>query len=308
MKRIDELLTSIETCPRQAYWALDYEVPWLNAKQYLEEGVIHGLTTGRKDFGVAAGEHVMGLGSRKEIRTGASNQFDTIVHIANLADVITTAIRKPLEEPWKAADPVDMGNGYRWESGALLDASGAHLRRISFVSDWSDDRHYATCRSWANLGTVCAYERDLQLVVVILGSFREGRYRSPWTQGLRHPKNRGIRFRKRNQIEAGFKDSWKKVWREDSNDIPTHMWLEMMIADSVLHSLLIRVDIPCPERAAQQKILSLVKSKMDRLAAMEELPEPNLSTCDWPMPCVFRGPCHKGEEPSARSGFVKIER
>lgn len=307
-KRIDELLVSTETCQRQSFWHLDWEPAYLTSKEFLEQGVKRGLTTPRQDFGVAAGEFVMGLAAEKEVRLGSGNQFDGLVNIANLSDIIATAIRKPLEGPWKLAKPIDMRNGYTWDSGALLDPSGTFLRRLSFVSDWSDDRHYATCRHWSNLGTVCAYGCDLQLVVVVVGSFREGRYRSPWTQGLRHPKNRGVRFKKKNQIESGFKDSWFKVWREDSGDISTKTWLEMMTSDGVLQSLLIRVDIPCPEPDARQQILDLAKRKLDRLKETTELPEQNLTTCHWPIPCCFRKACHNNEQPSGSYGFVKIER
>ncbi len=308
MKRIDEMLVSIETCMRQAFWHLDYESPRLTAKEFLEAGVRAGLTTPRQDFGVAAGECVMGLGAEKELYTGSPNVFDSIVNVANLSDAITTAVRKPLEGPWLKAKPVDMGNGYTWDSGAYLDPTETHLRRLTFVSDWSDNRHYSVCRDWSNLGTACAYERDLQLVAVIVGQFKDGRYRSPWTQGLRHPKNRGIRFRKKNQIESGFKDSWTKVWREDSGDIPTQMWLEMMASDGVLQSLLVRVDIPCPEPAARQRILDLAKLKLDRLEETKGLPERNLSSCSWPVPCPFVKVCDNDDKPSGRYGFVKIER
>lgn len=309
MKRIDELLVSNETCSRQSFWNLDWEPGWLTGKEFLESGVKYGLLTPDPEFGKQAGARVMALAAGKEVRiTSGANQFDSLVNIANLADIISVAIRKPLEGPWKLAKPVPLGDEYLWNSGALLDPSGTHLRRLTFVSDWNEDRHYSTCRHWSNLGTACAYGRDLQLVVVVTGPFREGRYRSPWTQGLRHPKNRGVRFRKKNQIESGFKDSWIKMWREDASDIPTHTWLEMMTSDGVLQSLLIRVDIECPPEEGRQHILNLAKTKLDRLANTKELPEQNLTTCDWPIPCVYRKNCHNGEEPSGRYGFVKIER
>lgn len=307
-KRIDDLLVSTETCLRQSFWHLDFEPSWWGSKEFLEAGVRHGLLTDHEDFAREARTYVLNLAADKEVRiTGSGNQYDGLISIAHLAEIIVCAIRKEKEGPWKAAPPIDMGNGYTWDSGAFLDPTETHLRRISFVSDWNDDRHYSVCRSWANAGTAAAYGCDLTLLAVIVGAFREGRYRSPWTMAYRHPKNRLPRFRKKHDIESGFKETWLKFWREDSSDLTTKQWLEAMLSDGVLKDLLIRVDIPCPSDEQRQHILNLAKIKLDRLKSTTELPEQNLSTCDWPTPCIFRKCCHNGEPPSGRYGFVKIE-
>jgi hypothetical protein len=37
--------------------------------------------------------------------------------------------------------------------------------------------------------------------------------------------------------------------------------------------------------------------KLETIQNLDLLPDPQLSTCDWPKPCNFRGPCHDGRQP-----------
>jgi hypothetical protein len=193
-----------------------------------------------------------------------------------------------------------------WTPSALLSPDGSHLRRVALVSNWSDDRHYSEARSWFSLGEVCAYGLPMQQVVIVLGQSRDGRRHSHWTKGLLHPANKKLRFRKKTNIAAGFKDTWHQVWREDRDEIATKDWISAMIEDDVLRDICFNVSIPVPEKAARQRILDLAARKLDRLSALKVLPDQNLSTCDWPRVCAFRNNCHSGNEPSGRYGFARI--
>jgi hypothetical protein len=215
---------------------------------------------------------------------------------------VTTAIRKPTDAPWGVPEPQD-----RWESDCFLSPDGSHLRKVVFVTSWSDDRHYSLCRSWSALGEVCHNNLPLQLVVAMLGKHSNGRFHSYWSHGLRHPVNKKLRFRKKVDVANAFKSSWQECWREEHDEITTSEWLNAMISDDVIGDVLFKIDVAVPEKVSRQRIVDLANRKLDRIEKIKVLPEQNLSTCDWPSPCVHRRHCHAGEEPSERYGFVAVE-
>ncbi len=301
-----EILTALEECRRKAHWLRDWESNKLTPNQMLKTGVIAGLTeTTRKDWGQLAGETLYSLGANHGL---VSKQYDIhaeIVHLSAIAEAVTTAMRKG--SPWKPTDAVEIGNGHTWVSDALLDPSGARLRRILFVSSWSDERHYSLCRSWESLGSVCVHNLPMQMAVVLLGVHRDGRYHGAWSKGYMHPVSKQVRFRRKHDASKGFKDTWSQVWREDFDHISTESWLQSMLDDSVLQDSLLVIDLPVPEPAARQSILDLMDRRLDELWNTRKTPDPNLSNCFWPQRCPLIGPCHAGEkEPSGRYGFFPI--
>jgi len=295
-----EILTAFEKCPRMAFWMLSWQRYKMDAIQMLQAGVRAGvLEAERKDWGEVAGEQVYGLGVEPGLATSSYDVHAEVSHLACLADIVTTAIRKPSEPPWKIPEDLPL-----WKPSCFLSPDGLHLRRIVLVSSWNDDRHYHECRSWQSMGAVCAYGLPLQQVVVVLGQNRSGKRHSSWTRGLRHPVNKKLRFRKKNDVSEGFKSTWLPVWREDFDDISTHDWLQAMLDDGVLQDLCFTVEIPVPEKSARQRILDLTASKLEKVQNLDSLPEPQLSTCDWPVPCCFRENCHSGRSP--RKGVFRM--
>ncbi len=302
-----ELLSGDERCRRISYWGLDWERARIEAKDLLAAGIREGLTTKRTDYGDAAGERVVAIARDRELVKDTPDVYASVIHLASLADIISCAIRKPQDQPWGVPPPMEVGKGLPWHSSAFLAPSGEFLRRVVLVSSWSKDRHYGEARSWYSLGEVCAYGIPMQAVVVVIGSFRDGKYHSAWSKGLRHPINKGLRFKRKNYIGKGFKESWAEIWREDYDQISTQEWLDKMFDDDIMQDLCFRVDIPVPEEANRQMIVDLAKRKLGRIYSEKELPEQKLSTCDFPIPCIHRNHCHAGQEPSGRFGFVRIE-
>jgi hypothetical protein len=305
MRATDEMLTALEQCPRRAFWMRRWERQKMNAGEMLGASVRAGLLeTQRKDWGQVAGETLYGFGLEPGLETDHYAVHDEIVHLAALADVITTALRR--DAAWVAPERVQIMDGRMWTPSVLMNAAGDHLRRIVFVTSWSDDRHYSTCRSWESLGNVCAYNLPMQIGVIVLGAHRHGKYHGPWTKGLRHPRNKKLRFRKKHEVAGGFKDTWAQIWREDFDDLSTHDWLQAMLDDGVLNDVCFNVELPVPEPTARQRIVELAARRLAVLDGIEALPDTQLTGCDWPVPCVFREPCHKGREPSTKNGFVQI--
>jgi len=287
-----EVLTALEECERKAFWMRTWERTKLDGNQTLQQALRAGLLSQRADFGEAAGEECYGLGVTPGLDTAHYDVHAEVCHLACLADVVTTALRKAGEPPWRVPEPHQF-----WKPSCFLSPDGEHLRRIVLVSSWNDDRHYQECRSWPSLGAVCAYGLPMQQAVIVLGAYRNGKRHSPWTKGLRHPMNKQLRFRKKTEVQTPFKETWRPVWREDFDDISTHDWLQAMLQDGVLQDLCFKVEIAVPEKAAREQILEMAKRKLDRLAAIEKLPDPQFVNCNWPKPCLFRTPCHAGREP-----------
>jgi hypothetical protein len=260
------------------------------------------MESARTDWGEVAGEEVYGLGSNPGLDSKEFNLHDEVVHLAALADIVTCAIRRPGGEPWKLAPSLP-----GWESGCYLSPDGSHLRRIAFVTSWNDDRHYSLCRSWESLGEICHHDLPMQMVVIVLGQHRQGRYHSYWTHGLRHPTGwKKMRFRKKQHTEIPFKESWVEIWREDHDEIKTEAWLQWMLEDDVLRDICIRVDIPALKPEARRRMVDLAQRKLNLILNAAELPMQNLSTCDWPAPCIHRDHCHAQQEPGPAYGFVKV--
>ena len=302
-----QLLTAYEPCNRKGIWSRDWERAKIDLHEILLEGIKEGLTSDRQDINESAGEKIMEISASREIVSDQYDLYNQIVHYASIADIVSCAIRKPSEPPWGISEPMSLPNGIQWQGSAFLSPDGLKLRRVVLATSWSDDRHYSEARSWYSLGEVCVYGLPMQEAIIILGQNRNGKRHGYWSKGLRHPVNKKLRFRKRTDTATGFKSSWKEVWREDYDEISTKEWLEAMYADGVLQDICFSVEIPVPEKAARRRIVELAAQRLEEIYRTETLPPQQLSTCDFPIPCIFRNPCHSGNSPSGKYGFVPVE-
>ena len=307
MRRSAELLAMYESCNRKGVWGRDWGKWKISDTEMVQRSIRAGLLSDRKDFNVVSGEEAMSLGAEPGLESKEYNLFDQVVHLGNLADIISLAVRKPSERPWRLPEDVRLGDGPTWRSAAYLSPAGDYLRRLAIVSSWNDDRHFAECRGWFSMGEICAYSMPMQMVVAVVGPSRSGKRHSPFTRAYRHPVNKGIRFRRKGGQGEGFKSSWVQIWREDFDEISTESWLQSMITDAVLPDHLFKIDIPLPTQEVQRKFRDLAAKKLEEIETANILPDQQLSTCDHPHPCVFRNPCHSGAEPSGRFGFVRVD-
>ncbi len=300
------LLTAYEPCNRKGIWARDWERIKIDLTELLQAGIKEGLTTERKDFARAAGEKIVAIAAEREIVSDQYDLYTQVIHHAAIAEIVTSAIRKPSERPWGIAEPVTLPGGQTWYGDAFLAPDGSKLRRVALTSNWSDDKHYSFARSWYSIGEVCAHNLPMQQATIIIGQMRNGKRHGFWSHGLRHPVSKQLRFRKKNDKAVPFKSTWIEVWREDYDEIHTSDWLSAMHSDGVLADVAFNVDVPVPEPKARQQIMDLAARRLEQLWTEKELPNQQLSTCDFPVPCLFRSNCHRGDPPSGRYGFVKI--
>ena len=302
----DTLLSTAETCRRAGFWALDWEKRKITPNELLQAGIREGLLSNRPDFNEAAGEHVIGIISERELVSDSHDNYAVGIHTASLSDIISTALRKPTEGAWKIPEPTTLPGGHPWAGTAFLAPNGTTLRRVVTVSNWSNDKHYSFCRSWETIGNVCAYELPLQLAVCVLGPLREGKRHGYFSRGYRHPLNKQIRFRKRNDTSTGFKSSWATVSREDYDDISTKEWLESMHRDGVLQDCCFSVTVEVPPADTRKRVLDVAARRLDEIESLETVPDEQLTGCSWPVRCQFIGPCHAGNRPNERNGYVQI--
>ena len=293
------LLTAFEECLRKAHYMRRYRRAKFSGNEMLQAAIRAGLLSERADFGEAAGEEVYAMGAEPGLDTEHYDVHGEVCHLACLADVVTCALRKPGDAPWDLPPEQPL-----WTPSCYLSSDGLHLRRVVLASSWNDDRHYSECRSWFSLGEVCRYGLPMQMAVIVLGQSRGGKRHGPWARALRHPANKTLRFRKKHAVSEGFKNTWLDVWREDYDDISTQDWLQGMLNDGVLQDVCFMVEIPVPGEVARQKVLDMGTRKLETLENMKELPDPQLTGCDWPQPCAFRTPCHGGREP--QKGVFRI--
>jgi len=301
-----QLLTAYEHCNRSGIWSRDWKKWKISDTEMIQRSIRAGLLSDRPDFNVASGEETMTLSAEPGLDSKEYNLYDQCVHLATLSDILSYAIRKPSEKPWLIPEDIRIGDGPMWRSAAYLSPDGAHLRRIALVSNWGDDRHFGECRGWFSMGEICAYNLPMQLVVAVIGQNKGGKRHSPFTKGLQHPVNKKLKFKKKNNPNEPFKSSWLPVWREDHDEISTESWLQSMLTDTVLEDHLFKVDIPLPNHDAQRKIKDLMSKKLEEIETADILPDQQMSTCDFPIPCVFRNNCHSGNNPSGKYGFMKI--
>jgi hypothetical protein len=303
----DELLTQTEICERSAFWALDWQRAKITFQELLGLGVREGVTTSRVDHGEAAGEFVIGIASQREILTKELNVYDLCVHNASIADIVSCAIRRPQEPPWTVPAPHTLPNGMEWQGSAFLAPGGASLRRIVLVSHWDEDRHYSFARSWETIGNVALYQLPMQLAICILGQARGGKRYGYFSRGYRHPINRGLRFRKRTDATSKFKSSWEQIFREDFDEIPTADWLSAMHQDGVLADSCFSVTVDVPNAEARKHVLELASRKLDKIMSLKTVPDEQFTSCSWPVRCQYISPCHSGQSPNGKFGFVPVD-
>jgi hypothetical protein len=311
-------LTSYEICPRKGFWAQHWQRRRLDPTQMLRQAIQAGVTEAvREDFGEVAGETIMDLARDPGMELPSSHYLhQSVIHHAALADVLTTALRRPQTPAWGFPPSMVVGS-LQWASSAFLEPSGAKLRQLVMPSVWNDERHWSEVRSWYALGEAAVYRLPVTLVVLILGQHRQGKRSGPWTKGFLHSQNHKLRFRKRSRTDPSgrkwerkfevFSDRWEQVWREDRDEISTATWLQAMLEDDILRDVCFTVEVPAPEKVLRERILEMAERKLERLAKITKLPEASMSVCDRP-PCQFKGCCWSVQEyePSEKTGFVEL--
>ncbi len=303
-----DTLTAFEQCNRRGFWAREWEKHRLAPIEMVRRSVIAALIeTVPADYGERAGEELMTLASERGQDLTGHNLYRCAINHASIADLVTTAIRKPNEQAWRIIKPTTA-----WSSSSLIDRSGTVLHRFLPVSTWNPERAHHEIRSWYGIGEVSMMKMPMRMIVAILGPMNGGRRHGYWSKALHHPTNRVLRFklsRKSKTRIEGFKDSWIPIYKEEHDEIPRAQWLETMHEDDVLRESLFAVDVPVPGELEAQRIRDMARRKLDLIATLTELPEKQLSTCRNPLSlCPFLESCWGEPEspPHESAGFDRV--
>ena len=291
-------LLSSDLCERRAWYSLRWAAPFLAPKEILYLAVEHGLCS-IGDAGEAAESHAMDLCVDPGVDTSEEDLLGLAQHIASLANFLAWLLRGS-QPPYKRPEPISLPDRTPWTSGAFLNGSETHLRRVVLVDRWDSWAQLALERSWDVAGECSVYGVGMDCVIVELGSLRKGRWSNPFTRAYRHPVAKTLRFKKRDGDDFG--STWIKVERENDK-ASREDWLDAMGDDGVLAESIHVLSMEAPQRGSA--IIALAQSKLERIRAAGEPPEENLSMCyDRIHPCPFRACCPRGLEPGPETGFV----
>lgn len=283
------ILSSDDWCRRQAYYLQRYELPALTPKEILWRAIEHGLTSTAEDYARAASDYAMELCTSTTIDTNETDLLGLAEHISSLAEMVVWTGRTG--GPWERPEPKRMADGITWHSGAYLSQSGTKLRHLVCVDRWDGMREMELRTSWQIAGECSAYQAPMDVVVLVIGAMRNGRWSSPFTTAYRHPVAKTLRFRKRSGEDFG--GAWTKVWRE-KDDATRDEWLDAMTEDGMLAECVHALAVDVTEWPTDRMSVS----KIARIQSCVEAPEPQPSRCFERMrPCPFRGCCPQGKEP-----------
>ncbi len=293
------ILSSSDRCERKEWLERSWERTLLIPSDVLRRSEEAGLTVKSDDPGQSAGDEAMTLCVERGLDVRQGDLFSVANNIAALADMTVWLLRQGA--PWERPEDVRLGNGH-WRSSAFLSDSGTRLRAVLIAERWDDARQLSAEHSWFYGGETAVYGMPMDLMVVIVGQRRDGRWNGPLSRGWQHPVSKDLRFRKRDG--SGFDSNWKQVFREDA-DYSREKWLDQLTADGVLEDSVLSVELLPPDEAPTIRVLA--ERGLTRLREATALPDPHLSQCDGLSPCAYRDACWTFQLPSEALGFVQIK-
>ena len=296
-----QILASSDHCARSAFYRLRWEPPSLSPHAILRQSVEFGLTSTADDFAKAAYDHAMEVCCHWVIDTPEADLLSLATHIAAMAEMIVFVLRS--EGPWERSTDIQL-SGALWESSGFTGVNPERLSGLALVDRLDGMREMELRHGWGVRGEVSVHQKPMDVLTVVIGAMRKGRWSNPFTSAYRHPVGKMLRFRKRDGEE--FSSQWTKVARED-DEATREDWLDAMTDDGVLIDCIKVVSVEIP--VDSEEIVKLATAKLKRIAAQGEAPEPQPSQCFNRLhPCAYRSCCPNGVEPSEATGFQSIER
>jgi hypothetical protein len=284
---------TFDRCSRRLAFEREYEPRSISPLGLLYAAVEAALA------GDDAKDAILDLTQRLDVISGELSPVSVVRHVESHAEVISLALTAKLGR-MKRLDPLPLG-GHKWRSN-LFEGRSGDLHRLILVSHMDDDTLRSYAHSWGTIGELAALERPITLTIVIIGPQRGGRRHSAWSKGFLHPIQKNLRFAPRKR-DSGFTESWKTVWREQS-EIKAETWLERMKMDEVLPDLIVSRRIvynPDDERMVQARrdMLALIP-KMETASADEPMrrsscDELGKGSCPWQAVCYSATPATPGE-------------
>jgi hypothetical protein len=230
-----------------------------------------------------AHDTVMDLAGKFGVETSRPDPYDLMVHYAHLAEVLARVVRQPETDPF-----TKVGTYKFYDPDSWLVAGGTRIMRLVIVDRWSDNRLQAELHGWRTIGDVCVTGLPMTLRVLVIGEQVNGRRHGYWTKAKQHPYTKQLRW-KRTRGDQELGESWKTVWREQSQ-VSADKWIEGMARDGVLRESAFEVKVKVPEQYQRDRVLediTRISDEMQALRAGKVTPPMTRSACD----AVIGGPC-----------------
>jgi len=284
-----------ELCARRYAWSRAYVSFRVSPIYALYQALDAGL---RGNGEVDAKNKLIEIAGNPGLDIAGPDVYDVAIHLAHLAGIVTAYLRGR-DESWRLV-PAAL-TPFPWEP-AVYESPDGRIRRVVLVDRWGDDRKVEEARSWRSVGEICVTGREMLLNAVVIGSTHNKRRTSHWTRALTHPRNKGIRFKKRTG-SAEFAGSWETVQRESWTGT-TEDWLGVMQTDDCFQELVHSLRIAVPVR--RQEFLADMARMSKEMAGLQEDPPMRRAGCFGFSPCVFQEVCHSRELVTpTQAGYLK---
>jgi hypothetical protein len=285
-------------CKRKWKWAKEWELgkvtPIAAVREAIQAMLVQPASnpTGPMNWGKWCQVRVMEILSQRGVDTPYRHPYELAVHHAAMAEVLGKVLRKPSDRPLR--HPPSVAPDWSWQPLALTDDDGLRLYRVVLTDRWDDDRQLRELHSWRTLGDICVTGLPMTIKVVVLGPQRNGYRHGPWTQARQHPRNKGLRWRRKHGDGEGFSEIWERVWREQAK-VDAQSWVEGMQRDGVLREAVIERHVKVPARVHVERVLEDIRRTAEQMEMAEKskvLPMMSRSACDFPVPCQFQRCCY----------------
>lgn len=273
---------TLERCPRKLAWERQYPGGRVKPLECLYVGLEAGLK------GKDPRNAIMTLAASPGLDVEGVETYSLAHHYAKLAEILTLYL---------------LGKDKKWERNGQVWESGGDIRRVVLVDRWSEQRKMEEIRSWRTVAEVCRHDRPMLLNMIVIGSTVDQKRVSPWTRGYSHPKNGGLRFKKKDgeSLGAGWEQVWRERWTGDVN-----RWLGVMQRDKIFDDLVHTVRLSVPHR--RDEFMADMERMEQMMRELPANPPMNRGGCYRFSPCGFVGVCHAPERKTpAECGWVSLD-
>lgn len=176
-----------------------------------------------------------------------------------------------------------------WQVTAFQDESG-ELHRWSVVERLDETSIWRELHSWYVYGDMAALDAPMTVHFVELGSFRDGRLRSPWCRAFAHP---AIANHYRFQTKSGssLQGKWSSLWFSEAKNDPK-VWVDLMEKDNlnlIHHKQIKPLSVEAVEKFTRE--VAFEANRLGSLPSVNDLPIYR-PACDSPVACPWQEKCY----------------
>lgn len=271
----------LERCPRLLKWTCDHLQARVRPLSALYAGVEAGVE------GKSAKDAVMALAASPGLDIDGQETYSAASHLASLAEIISVYL---------------LAGGSPWIRHGQVFESNGDLRRIVLLDRLSDERKMAEIRSWRTIVPICREDRTMLINFIAIGQSSDNRRLGAWSRGWTHPRNFGLKFKKKDGDSLG--EGWALQWRERSG-VTVDRWLSVMQRDRAFDDIVSSVRVIIPKRR-EEWLADLTRIERE-IAELPDNPPMRRSGCYGLSPCTFREVCHgPAFKTPSEYGWVKV--